>query len=160
VGREKIMSKVVVMRGIPGSGKSTYVEERYPDATVLSADHFFEELGKFDSKLLPMAHSKCFHEFLLALDRGDPLIVVDNTNVHVWEFINYVHVAMMMGHSVEVISIMAKTIEEVKTCVGRNLHEVGSEAISHMALEFERYDRPHSKNIRVSKLDDGRVESV
>ena len=34
---------VVIMRGPSGSGKSTYIKKNFPDANVVSADHFFEK---------------------------------------------------------------------------------------------------------------------
>lgn len=39
------MGKVIIMRGQPGSGKSTYTAKHFPDALVCSADHFFMESG-------------------------------------------------------------------------------------------------------------------
>ena len=33
--------EVIVMQGVSGSGKSTYIKNNLPNATVVSADHFF-----------------------------------------------------------------------------------------------------------------------
>lgn len=37
------MRNVIIMRGVPGSGKSTYVRNRYPEARVVSADRYFTD---------------------------------------------------------------------------------------------------------------------
>ena len=55
---------MVVMRGLPGSGKSTVVStitRVYPHAVVCSADHYFMNDGKYEysSSRLKSAHLQC-----------------------------------------------------------------------------------------------------
>lgn len=38
-------SRVILLVGCSGSGKSTYVQDQFPEAVVVSADHYFEELA-------------------------------------------------------------------------------------------------------------------
>jgi len=45
--RTKKAGKVTIMRGLPGSGKSTCDEVRFHDATVASADNFFMVDGEY-----------------------------------------------------------------------------------------------------------------
>lgn len=33
--------EIIIMQGVSGSGKSTYIKSTFPAATVVSADHFF-----------------------------------------------------------------------------------------------------------------------
>ena len=100
------MKKVVILRGISGSGKSSYVAEHYPDSIVCSADDFFRVNGEyqFDASKIGEAHSACMSGFLATLVRGsEKPVVVDNTNVHVWEFENYINIAVTLGYEVEVV---------------------------------------------------------
>ena len=98
----------VVMRGLPGHGKSTRVSERTADAArrgdrsaVCSADDFFVELGRgtyaFDPSRIADAHASCKANFAGALQAGVELVVLDNTNTCLWEFEPYVQSAVAAG---------------------------------------------------------------
>jgi len=75
--------KVIIMRGVPGSGKSSYVARKYPEATVCSADNFFmsaDDQGilhyQFNPAQLSAAHDECFREFKNAcLVRTEDIVV-------------------------------------------------------------------------------------
>lgn len=153
------MKKIVILvRGIPGSGKTTHVQEilkEYkksalldPDQVkVLSADdYFYVQLGpntreyRFDWTKLPIAHNLCFVEYLKALkDDNIEIVIVDNHFVHLWEMQPYLQVGLyevdMFIHEMQVT-----TIEELKRCVLGNIHGVPSDVIASMAMEFEPMD--------------------
>lgn len=141
--------KVVILRGIPGSGKSFYIAKNFPEAMVCSADHFFrnvlnddnefEEVYDFDITQLPEAHNRCMTFFLDSLKRKVPVIVVDNTFIREWEYQPYELAAKMMGYEVEIVEFRVETIEELKLCVERNKHDVPLNVVADMALRFE-YD--------------------
>ena len=139
------MKKVIILRGIPGSGKSTLVKENYADAIVCSADNYFEEvaalngtdyLTEFKPWLVGRAHQHCWHSFIHALCvMEEEIIVVDNTNIHEWEYENYSFLAEINGYNVEVISIPAT--ETAETYHERNTHGVPLEVIQRMMNEYE-----------------------
>jgi len=156
------MRKVIIMRGLPGSGKSHYVRQLANghagetsdtdvQVTVCSADHFFEkprthitDMGvyeqpvyDFDPKLLPQAHQACMRAFVQALSEEHPVVVVDNTHVHRWEYENYVMVARLAGYDVEIVEVMPTTIEELRLCAERNRHGVPPDVVARMVMEFE-----------------------
>ena len=166
------MRRVVIMRGLPGSGKSRYVKALLEAeaktsghtyiSTVCSADKFFDKpvdeivpatgevlkttIYDFNPTKLPEAHSACMRGFVEALKLGVGLIVVDNTNIHKWEYQNYVSVATLAGYQVEIVEFRATTIEEVKTCIRRNTHKVPANVIALAAVEFEPDERAVVKN--------------
>lgn len=101
------MSKrVIVMSGVSGSGKTTYIKNRvlsdesWSPRTVVSADNFFMRDGKyrFDASKLNEAHGQCFREFIEALRIACPLVVVDNTNTREAEISPYMLGAQAFGY--------------------------------------------------------------
>lgn len=108
--------KVVVMSGVPGSGKSfsaaMFAKAHGSDAQVISADHYFHE-GKdprqpytFDPSKLSEAHAWCFREFTFAVSGGIGLIVVDNTNLQNFEASPYMLAASAFGYEAELCRVL------------------------------------------------------
>jgi predicted kinase len=136
------MNTLIIMRGPSGCGKSSYISDNFSDFYCFSADEFFETEDKYEFNpcFLPQAHNWCFNGFLTAIENNLKNIIIDNTNIHLWEFYNYIKVGQMHGYDVQVIEIVPETTEELKICVSRNVHQVPFEIICRMALNFERYD--------------------
>ena len=138
-------NKVVILRGPPGAGKSHYARNKYHGAFVVSADDVFMVLNsetgreeyRFDPAKLGMAHAECFHKFLVAMDKGEPLIVIDNTNIHHWEYANYLKAAKMLSYIVDIVEFGPETLNEVRACIRRNVHRVPAEIILRMCHDFE-----------------------
>jgi len=128
---------VVIMRGISGSGKSTYVKNNYPKALVCSADEFYtdEVSGKFkyDADKIALVHRLCFAKFLQALAKNEPLVVVDNTNIKLWEVSPYYLTATTMDYKVIVITLDC----DPQVAWERNVHQVPFERIQQYAQGFE-----------------------
>lgn len=138
------MKQVVIMRGPPGSGKSTLtaeVEYQYgKPATICSADHFYyfgkpQEAGnyKFDPKLIGKAHGQCKSNFEDALIDNEDLVIVDNTNIKAKEFNWYINKAIELNYNVAVYSIYGCKADE---CFKSNVHGVPKDTISKMIDSF------------------------
>lgn len=155
---------VIIMRGLPGSGKSQFAKaiagwQLSSQSVVCSADHYFEKevYGlpsegtridyQFNPAKLPEAHSACLTNFICALNRGVPVVILDNTNTHKWEYLNYEGIALLKGYDVKIVEFQAKTIHEVRLCIRRNRHGVPPAVIASMAVEFESDDRAIQKPI-------------
>jgi predicted kinase len=110
---------VVIMRGISGAGKSTWLENNYPEALTCSADDYFTDEGYNPAKI-EVAHRNCFAKFLMALSEGKPLIAVDNTNIKLWEVSPYYLAAKTFGYKVMVITVVCDS----QTAAARNVHHV------------------------------------
>jgi tRNA uridine 5-carbamoylmethylation protein Kti12 len=83
-------SLVVILRGLPGSGKSTfatllkiYAESRGLQAQICCADDYFIQSNgyKFEPGQLSNAHARCEDYCFFALQRSVPVVIIDNTNV-------------------------------------------------------------------------------
>lgn len=141
------MIETVIMRGPPGCGKSTRVQEILDnnfgngiETHVLSADHFFmtdEGVYEFDSSKLAEAHQWCYGRFLRRLAIGSGVLVIDNTNIHRWECKNYELATHVMGGKVTIEQFVPKYIGDIKLCCKRNVHGVPDDIIRKMCVEFE-----------------------
>lgn len=141
--------KVILMSGIPGSGKTSYVDRLVredPDSKfcICSADHYFQtdSNGKydqdeeyvFDPSKLADAHSSCMKKFIEEIVPGSKtsswadVIVVDNTNSTAMELSPYVQIAMAYGVPVEIITINC----DPHSAAERNIHGVSYQTCSRM----------------------------
>lgn len=125
--------KLYVMKGVPGAGKSTYLDKlQYPPITVCSADHFFiDQFGwyKFDAAKLGEAHGRCFTKFMNLVNAGTSPLAVDNTNLSWKEMGRYVEAGLAAGYDVEVVDINTP----VTVAAARNVHGVPEAAVQRMA---------------------------
>jgi hypothetical protein len=121
------MPTAIIMIGLPGAGKTTWVKANCSDARVCSADHFHEKSGeyKFDPKNAPLAHGECIRNFvehcrshfITAMlgqpEGGTPVhlqmkhsdVVVDNTNVNVHSIAPYVGIAKAYGFTTRLVMV-------------------------------------------------------
>lgn len=124
---------VHIMRGVPGSGKTTYANKVWPDAIHASADHFFtgeDGIYRFNPAKLADAHAACLRMFVEGCqDNSDCCdIVVDNTTISAIEVAPYYAVAQAYGHSVEIVNIVCDPV----VAAARNVHGVSTDKILRM----------------------------
>jgi predicted kinase len=132
------MKQVIVLQGLPGSGKSTFTREL--GGVVVSADDTFEtpEGYRFDPARISEAHNSCFRAFIEAVQAGKPLVIVDNTNTSVAEMAPYMLGAGAYGYEAKVMRVLCS----VETALERNVHEVPEPAIRAMAEALETVELP------------------
>jgi predicted kinase len=123
---------IVVLRGLPGSGKSTFAQllEQTQGFKHLEADRFMTDAqGKyrFDPARAADAHAVCQQHAYEALRTG-ARVVVANTHVRLWEFAPYLGLAQLFRREVRVVE-----------CLGAwdNIHGVSSEIIAKMREKWE-----------------------
>ena len=137
---EQSNKKVIIIRGISGSGKSTYIKNNIEDTRhICSADHFFIDpvsgTYNFDPIKLHAAHKFCQNKFKSFLEREFPVVVVDNTNTRIKEMRFYLDTAKDFGYEVEVVRL----IVDPEIAKRRNVHGVPPEAIQAMHDRFVDY---------------------
>jgi len=152
------ISKVVILRGPSGCGKTHYVQSRFKSGEIVvhSADNFFykkdpnglEPVYEFDPSKLGIAHAVCFNQFArhvsgLRLSSAETAIV-DNTNIHLWEYENYILLAEICNCQVSIVEWNSNRISDLNKCYKRNQHNVPLGIITKHFLEFEPYTGKHS----------------
>lgn len=146
---------VIILRGISGAGKSTWIkrflevyrklyyktyynwESQYK---ICSADKYFTRPdGRYswNAQELPEAHRWCFQEFQQAFYKHW-LIFVDNTNLCHWEYEHYVKEAELAGYKVKIKTIGEFTNEAAEIYSKRNIHNVPKETILKMIRKYEK----------------------
>lgn len=123
------MKTLYIIRGVPGSGKSTWARTQL-GIKPFEADDFFMRDGvyRYQADMVPRAHDFCKRRCENAMQEGQEIIAVANTFTRKWEYNKYLELAEKYGYEV-VIHI----------CKGKykNVHGVPDEAIAKMRERFE-----------------------
>lgn len=139
---------MVCMRGAPGSGKS-YLARTVIDRTMAgdysnhifsTDDYFYDNRTKqynFKRQLLSQAHdTNQLRVAQRALNGWSP-IIVDNTNMKLWEMFAYVSEGVKHGYIIRILEPNTPWSRSVGTLAMKNKHNVDRENISRMLDNYE-----------------------
>lgn len=140
---------LILMRGLPGSGKSTRARELLstgPSGIVLSTDDYFAhgEGYRYEPSLLGAAHEWNQRRAKDALFDGRSPVIIDNTNLQAWEMKPYVQMALERGYKVHFCEPETSWKFDSYELERRNKHGVPQEKILQM---LERFSSPVSVEI-------------
>lgn len=130
---------LTLVRGLPGSGKSTFANFVWNDYAICEADKFFydkEGNYNFDASKLKEAHEWCRNEVETRMKDNEanpqyyPEIVVSNTFTQEWEMEAYYELAKKYDYLV--ISIIVENRHG-----GKNVHGVPEEKLEQMRNRFQ-----------------------
>jgi predicted kinase len=138
VKEEKIMKNLYIVRGLPGSGKSTFARSIAKSYQVFEADQYFMKKGKynFDPTKLKDAHNDCKNRVSRRMRKNlfnsifFSNIVVSNTFTQDWEMKFYRNIAKRYGYKVHTIVVENRH-------GGMNVHGVPADKVQVMEDRFE-----------------------
>jgi predicted kinase len=128
-----------LVRGLPGSGKSTFSTHIWNEYAVCEADKFFydkEGNYNFDPSKLKDAHAWCKNEVETRMKDHQinqqyyPEIAVSNTFTQEWEMKDYYELAEKYGY--KVVSLIVENRHG-----GKNVHGVPDDKLEIMKNRFE-----------------------
>ena len=136
--------KVIIMSGVPGAGKSTYVRRTFPhEAKVFSDASYFMSSSTYRHDPRTAGHAAarewCLKSFALFLAEDcyidpPPAIVIDNPNTTLLEIAPYYALSVAFGFEPEVRTIFVKPA----IAAARNHHHATLERVQEMAKELDR----------------------
>ena len=121
-----------IVRGIPGSGKSTFAEQLAPNAQICTADDFHIKDGKYDwrPENVKKAHAWCQANAEKLMGDDITPVVIANTSTTMKEMQPYYDLAEKFGYQVHSIIVENRH-------GGINVHEVPKETLEKMTNRFE-----------------------
>lgn len=130
---EMTVTQLIIIRGLPGSGKSTYAEtilQDNPSAVHFEADQFFVKwpVGySYDIKLIGAAHDWCYSNVVRTLWQGSD-VVVSNTFTKPWEMERYLAIPTIVDNvTIRVIEMRTQF---------ENIHGVPEDKLKEMAARW------------------------
>jgi ABC-type molybdenum transport system ATPase subunit/photorepair protein PhrA len=128
------MKQLFLLRGLPGSGKSTVAKiiSGGSGPTHYEADMYFMKNGtyEFDGSKLKNAHEWCKDMVYMDMLKEVPVIAVSNTFTQEWEMEAYYNLAKEHGYAV--FSLVVENRHG-----GVNEHGVPADKLDQMKTRFE-----------------------
>jgi len=133
-------AKLFIIRGLPGSGKSTAGERLTPGYVYSADDYFTDDDGNyiFDRNNLDEAHKDCQERVGDCMGTCGEDISVANTFTQFWEVKPYLDLADEHGYNVFII---------VCTNDFGSTHDVPDEAVARMDARWEDFTCVDRKTI-------------
>jgi predicted kinase len=129
-----------LVRGLPGSGKSTFAKHIWNDYAICEADQYFIDKEtseyKFDASKLREAHEWCRNQVETRMmdhqvnKQYYPEIVVSNTFTQEWEMQAYLELAKKYGYRVTTLIVENRHGNS-------NIHGVPDDKLDIMRNRFE-----------------------
>ena len=135
------MKTLVIIRGLPGCGKSTYADNYFGkeenSVAFLSTDDFWGTAYDFDPHRLGEAHAWNQVRAIQAMHSGAERIVIDNTNSQKWEYGVYVAAGVAMGYVISIVDLFDGGCSD-EELAERCTHSVPADVIRAMRKRYER----------------------
>ena len=131
--RENIMkNKLLLIRGLPGSGKTTLsYSPEYKDYVKIEADQFWKVDGvyTFKFKFLGYAHEWCRGRTAYHMNRGND-VIVSNTFISSYTMFHYYELSVNFGYTFKIIN-----------CYNDygSIHDVPEDVLESMTKRWEHY---------------------
>ena len=137
--------ELVLVRGVTGSGKTTFAKKTFPNYNHFEADMYhINEDGeyKFDATKIKDAHGWCQSQTRESLERGESC-VVSNTFTTLWELKYYRHLAKELNVPLRVYRM---------NHIYGNIHDVPKETVDKMIANLSNPKNDYEGEIIVDNF--------
>jgi predicted kinase len=136
--------ELIIMRGVPGAGKSTKAKSLVGQGKIHSTDDLIEKSGDYreffanmiakgDFSALSKMHSQNLKDAIASMKAGVTPVIIDNTCLRVREMSDYIKAAFELGYSDDNIQIVdVDSSLSVEDLAERNTHGVPLDKIKQM----------------------------
>jgi len=142
--------ELIIMRGIPGGGKSTKAKQLVGNGVIHSTDDLIELNGDYnefftnmvannDFSALGQMHKSNFNNAVTSMKSGISPVIIDNTNIRANEPKNYVEAALNLGYddnNIKFVEIGTGGLS-AEELAQRNTHGVPLDKIKSMIQAYE-----------------------
>lgn len=144
--------ELILVRGVPGVGKTTYAQLKWHDAVqdggepdgdrpyVIATDDFrMDRYGVYQhDQIVGMAvpHLECQQRVREAIAAGCPQVIVHNTFIELWEIDPYVKISEQAGILLRVLRMPEI---DAQTSYDRNTHNVPMHVIERFIERMQDY---------------------
>eukprot|EP00826_Nyctotherus_ovalis_P056470 TRINITY_DN7630_c0_g1_i2.p1 TRINITY_DN7630_c0_g1~~TRINITY_DN7630_c0_g1_i2.p1 ORF type:complete len:165 (-),score=77.65 TRINITY_DN7630_c0_g1_i2:145-639(-) len=129
-----------IMRGIPGSGKTIVAKKLIENGGVIHTPgvHFVDKEGgvNYDPSRLSDIKEKTFKAFCASVEKGQEVVVLDDSNLTSREYFHFLKKARDAGYLVAVVDMVQPDIEEAQK---RNSYGIDKKALNEMATKWEPF---------------------
>lgn len=159
------MRSMIILFGISGSGKSFLANNLCKKASIdgytsviLSTDSVWqsESFGKylelssqrsyFNFKALGSAHIVNQAKCEIACQNGINLIVIDNTNLHLKDQINYMKIGISHKYEIDCQTPDNPWIGDIEEHLKKNVHDVPRNVLEHQLKNFNKLSKDEILN--------------
>ena len=139
-------NKVIILRGLPGSGKSTFIRNYIEDMSLIPKHYgiscFKHHFNGIPGNL-PMSYSKSFYDFIDYVNNKKEYIFVDNPNIQKWEMENYIYFARLSGYDIEIYHIDCPDRRYLEYFRNRSSYDVSKNTMLSMYNRWDEFDIPN-----------------
>lgn len=153
--------KIIILRGIPGSGKSSLckeIKDKFSSTKIVSvhstdSKHYrwvkngdkAEWKYIFQKRNLLEYHKQTLTDTIGSMLINDNIIVLDNTSTTFSEIKPYCIAAILRGYSIEILEPNTEWKYDINMCFEKNTHNVPLDTIKRMLNRFESTDSCYKK---------------
>jgi predicted kinase len=162
-----------IMRGIPGSGKSTEAENRVGNGVIHSTDNLIEAQGdykEFFQKMIETGnfgelhkmHTQNLNNAKKSMEMGVSPVIIDNTNIKAWEPKAYVEHALSLGYDDKNINFIdvGDGGQTAEVLAQRNTHGVPLDKIKQMIASHKSVGELTVEKVIDAKMKGGSTNKV